>query len=236
MTPPKWHTTRPTARRSTRRTINIPPGTVVISHASNPAPKPTFEARIWAVAKIAGPSVVAVAALVISILALQDQLAATRGQLQADQADIVARQEQQADQVSVVQGPNNVITIANASDNAIQDVSILIGFFGVIPAEAPDSGAGVSVNLQVSDIPACKDATAHMTRTITGVLRSMHTRAGLLKAEVQNAEVYDIGFADYNDVGWTEGPGIPLHRDPEGSVSFIGQYLPTKFTPAIGCQ
>jgi hypothetical protein len=103
-----------------------------------PAPpsKPTGWARVWTVLKVAGPAIVSIAAIVISILSLQGQAAANRGTQdanaaarQANAAAAAANQRRNAEQVSFLQtalpqSPFASMLVENHATTPVYEVTV----------------------------------------------------------------------------------------------------------------
>jgi hypothetical protein len=119
VTSPKWRT----GQGQPQPIINVPAPTVIVQQppASASAPTKTGWARTWSVAKVTGPAIASVTALVISLLAYNDQHNADRLAAQAAGAARSAALAHVAQQVSYTQEPGG-ITIVNASTSKIFDV------------------------------------------------------------------------------------------------------------------
>ena len=137
----KRSTARRSDRRETRPTIivNVPPFPQPIIAPPIQPPvaqaKATLLARAWSVARVVGPSMVAVTALVISVLAYADQHAAMQDQSQVDKAQVAASNEQYAEHVSYLAQYNAAgnleVTLINTSSSPIFGVRLAAELDGI---------------------------------------------------------------------------------------------------------
>jgi hypothetical protein len=205
--------------------------------------KPTGWARIWAVLKVAGPSSVAIAAIVISILSLQGQGTATSEQQRVDAAAAAARQRHEAQQVSflqvhIPQPPYNSLRVENFAVNPVYNVTFQVNAFSARSVRSSKFLARTFTVL-LGDIPACSSSTISMT---AAALAGLHKLTGLslrlLRARIFAIEVNWMSFADSNGDNWQyTGNGEPLqHLASLPTYTFLhGGYLQAKYKTIVGC-
>jgi hypothetical protein len=229
----------PRSGRTIHLVINIPEPMAVVT----PPLKPTRRARIWAVLKVAGPSSVAIAAIIISILSLQGQRAATREQQRADAAAAAARERHEAQQVSFLQvhipePPYNSLRVENFGVNPVYDVTFQVNAFSARSVRS-SSFLARTFTVWLGNIPSCSSGTIDMTAAVLAGLHKMTGLSlGLLRARIFAAEVNWMAFADSNGGDWQyTGNGEPLQRleSLSDSTFLPAGYLQAKYKTVVGC-
>lgn len=223
MTPPRWHARQQHTMPTLQSIINMPPPTVVVQ-APPPAPRPakrTGWARVGSVAKVAGPALATVAALVISLFSLNVARDANRqsakSQAQAQAAANAAAQKHDAEQVSWYQPSNDAVVISNQSIRPIRYVVLTLwglaergplaekGGWISVSISMPDcsqltlklTGLTIAMATPVSDNPSAKLPVATITDKEQPEVNAL---------EFQNTEgnwsIDDFGDLGYADVDW----------------------------------
>ena len=155
---------RPKRQASQRRTpaprtvINVPRPRIIVRPAARHSQQVRGWARAWSVAKVAGPAITAIAALVISLLTYNDQHDADKLQAQSQAAANAAAEEHDAGEVSwsfdVV---NGTITIVNASTSLI--TSVEVNFYAEHPNPRQDTIDYGPFDRALGELPVCSETT-----------------------------------------------------------------------------
>jgi hypothetical protein len=193
--------------------------TIVIPEPATPSPATAvtprgFWSRLWSTAKVIGPSVVAVTAIVISLLTYEDQH-------RANQESANSYMRQQAQLVSFFQPvgsrqDSGTIMINNYSEAPVSDVAFLANVI-------LDDGRSFSTTIPIGSIPACSHGsiTGSMIQNyfdgITFTLWSSATSgsATLSSNEFPNDNNYRLTvatmyFTDNDGVDWQYSTGEAL--------------------------
>jgi len=228
----------PRSGRPIHFVINVPQPTAAVA----PPLKPTGWARIWDVLKVAGPSSVSVAAIIISILSLQDQRTATSEQRLAHAAAAAAKQRLLAQQVSFLQvpirqRPYNLLRVENFAVNPVYDVTFEVNAFSARSAKS--SFIARTFALWLGTIPACSSSTINMAQAL---MAGMHKVTGLslrlLQARLFGVQINWMSFADSNGYDWQyAGNGVPLQHlvNLPASTFQPAGYLQAQYKTVVGC-
>jgi hypothetical protein len=218
MKPERLYTVgRSAARRAGRPVIIVPkpePPTVVVAPApmAHPPVNSAVARNVWSrlgsVARVVG-SIIAVAALVISLLTYEDQH-------RVDEAATIAGQRHQAALVSFIlqqgNGPSNeTALIDNSSDDPVNDVQLASDV-------AFDNGHSYSLDLDLGAIPACS------VGRITSSMIADYLRAAMFPyTQNESIQFEDISgnyqfnvasmhFIDSNGIAWKYLEGGPVEN------------------------
>lgn len=209
----KWRTSRPVI---IIQRPDPPNATVVPEHTtSSPANAITAlnrRSRLWSIAKVIGPSSVAVAAIIISLLTYENQH-------QANQETASSSLRQQAERVSFFQqqgnGQSNGIMVDNYSETPVSDAT----FLGKIVF---NDGHSFSVTIPLGSIPACSlgRITSSMIANYFNGTTFVHFSSSAAGAvTIDSRDIPDnnyrltaesMYFTDNNGVDWQYPAGGPL--------------------------
>jgi len=201
--------------------IKVPPPTIVVAPTPPVAQptKPSSLSRIWSFAKVAGPALVAVAALAISLATYEDQ-----HQANVDTAS--ANLKRNAEDVSFSQEfktPGQpIITVDNYSGSVISDawmkgvetISTKIGNFSLAPLE-----------FALGNIPACSTDTVNVLS---------YLRSGSASRNVQ-FQIEEMIFKDSNGTGWTVQSDGSLALNQNPYMDIVTSYVPISYQPSSSC-
>ena len=222
MRPEKLYAVGHSAKWLTSRPVIIipkpdPPYVIVVpenatSPPANTVTVPSRRSRLWSIAKVIGPSSVAVAAIIISLLTYENQH-------QANQETASSNLRQQAKLVSFLQqqgnGQSNGITVNNYSEAPVSDATLL----GKIVF---NDGHSFSVSIPLGSIPACSlgRITSSMIANYFNGTTFVHfssTVAGAVTVDSRDIPhdnyrltAESMYFADNNGVDWQYPAGGPL--------------------------
>jgi hypothetical protein len=219
-----------------RPVINLPPPTVIVQQPPvTPAPKPTAASRIWSVAKVGGPAVISVAALLISLLTYTDQH-------EMDQSAAAATLRHDAEQISftsqVTPGPppSTTVTIVNSSTSLISFASILVHAADIDPADHVTRPLLKIFTLELDQLPPCS----------TGAVDANSVLAKLMKVPQSSADhitytAESMTFMDrYGQIWTTLNTGVlePASTTAEANLLTVSpaNYVTVRFSPAQGCS
>lgn len=222
---------KPSAARRAARAITVTPATKDSPRPSTTADAPVNAsaeqkkkriAVLWNASKVAGPAVIAVAALVISGLAYNDQHRADAAQNQADIAAEVAGEQAYADQVSfwlVPTGNARVFKLAIQNRNPVPISSVYAQ-----NTVGPSSDVNLPFNAQINDalstlsyvplgiIPPCSIVTTAALEIAADdeakvISRSedlpSKTRSALMKPGAIGVNIFSLQFTDPNGMIWS---------------------------------
>jgi hypothetical protein len=193
----KWRTSRPV--------IIVVPEPATPSLASAVTPQ-SFRSRLWSIAKVVGPSAVAVAAIIISLLAYGDQH-------QADQEAANSNMRQQAQLVSFLQQQGSrqaseIIAINNYSEAPVSGAAFLVNVI-------LNDGRSFSATIPIGSMPACSlgRITGSMIQSyFNGIIFTLWSSATSGTATLNSNEfpnnnnyrvtVVTMYFTDDNGVDW----------------------------------
>jgi hypothetical protein len=162
--------------------------------ASSPQKRPPHGwSRFWSVAKVAGPALTAVIALVISLLAYNDQHS-------ADTAASMAARRQDASLVSWYQGPSDTVVIVNASARPIFGLilySVILAWPGTIFQPKAGWIAGGSL------LPECSQITLKLAGLQLLSDDTQQRKIATVPADVANGVLFEdiLGFRN-SDGRW----------------------------------
>ena len=213
MRPEKLYAVGRSAKWRTSRPVVIVVSEPATSSPANAVAGRSFRSRLWSIAKVAGPSSVAVAAIVISLLTYEDQH-------QVNQATTNSSLRQQAQLVSFFQPqgsgrPSETILINNYSEAPVSDAAVLANVI-------LNDGRSFSVTVAIGSIPACSlgRVTGSMIQNyfdgITFVLFSSATSGTVtlnsneLPDNNYRFTAESMYFTDNNGVNWQYPAGGPL--------------------------
>jgi hypothetical protein len=216
--------------------INLPPPTVIVQQPPViPAAKPTAASRIWSVAKVGGPAVISVAALLTSLLTYTDQH-------EVDQAAAATTLRHDAEQISftsqVIHGPppSIAVTIVNSSASLISFASIIVQAADADPADHVPGPLLKTFALELDQLRPCS----------TGVVEANSVLAKLMKVPQSRADhiTYipeSMTFMDrYGQIWTTLNTGLlePASTTAEAHLLTISpaNYVTVRFSPAQGCS
>lgn len=250
--PGKRYAARRSGRRETRPTIivNVPPfpqPIVALPEQQQPVTqaKATLLARTWSIARVVGPSVVAVTALVISLLAYADQHAATQDQSQVDKAQITASNELYAEHVFYLvrdsAGSNLEVTLINTSSSPIFGVRLAAELTGFYP-----NGNNYSFPLTyyIGTAPPCSRSNVVADMAVAADVAMRNPNDPALKYKMPHRSdlffiTQGVYFTDRNGLDWSYG-GQPTPRLRPGDYFSWGPKLypnlPVRFEPTRGCS
>jgi hypothetical protein len=236
-------------RRSDRTVslvINIPeppPPTIVVPSPPVPPAPPSRGARIWSVVRDVGGLLLAggtVAALVVSVAALNAERSADKDQHQADQATAAQQQRQQAEQVSFQDvfpqsAPDGAIEVVNSSHSPISNVT-----FDIVVSSL---ATGVrTYSFYLGSVPYCSDGVINIGPAVRQALENAHPKVPHPDLAIYFAT--SMNFTDRNGASWSELGGSFLQ--PLGTAQMIrsmlammegGNTLPDpKYKVAAGCS
>jgi type II secretory pathway pseudopilin PulG len=239
----------PRSSRTIQLVINIPEASTPLA-VTPVAVKPSRRARAWVVLKVAGPSTVAIAAIVISIMSLQGQAAANRdleqsnaAAQQANAAAASARIRQEAEQVSFLQNelprpPFTSLTVENLATTPIYEVTFQVDATANIIPTGRNGFLTKTLTIWLGNIPACSSATVSI---VPGVTAALAKKAGLTTAEIGpnpvDVIVDSMSFADSSGIDWQySGIGIlqQVENLPKNTFTPDG-FWSTKYQTAVGC-
>jgi hypothetical protein len=190
---PKWRATgRQHPGTACQPVINVPPPTVIVQQVppAASAPRKAGWARTWSVAKVAGPSAASLAALVISLLAYNDQHRADSLQAQAQKAADAAALRHDAELVSWSLDAAGDVVIVNASTSLITGVLISNGYTITKKANGKyDVEPGITNSL--AELRSCSMVTVFA-----------QGQSPLAKADLKSGGVVSIFFTDRYGKVW----------------------------------
>ena len=254
----------PRSGRTIQLVINVPEPSAqppVIS----PPPKLTGWARVWAVLKVAGPAIVSIAAIVISILSLQGQAAANRGMQeanaaarQANAAAAAASQRRNAEQVSFLttalpQSPFTSMLVANHATTPVYEVTVQAeatvftsltggpkGNKGYIAALIGGNAyLRKEFTFYLGDMPACSLGTVTnlVTAATAAMLDNTKLAAGVIGANPVAVTVMSMSFTDSSGTAWQYSGlgGLQKLEYLPANTHYPDAYLATHYKDAVGC-
>lgn len=195
----------PRSARTIELVINIPDAPVSSPPAPSPTkpPPPSRRARVWAFLKVAGPVVVAVAALVISILGYTDQHG-------ANALAATASERQDAEKVSFISVNPSVsgsISAQNLSDTQIHEIIFAVSVYSVVYDDhlrVPAPHFYEFVLVELPDLPGCSTSTLDLLAAMTSTLRSAIPSTNPFYEQISSADMTVNGmfFTDVNGLQW----------------------------------
>src|SRR5260221_8167420 len=271
-----WHRTAKLPIVKLERLLKVPRSTrtinLVISIPEPPqppaiiAPPPKLSgwAGTWAVLKVAGPATVATAAIIISILSLQEQGSANRdlqqasvAANQANAAAAAARERQNAERVSFLQNalprpPFTYLLVENLATSPVYDVTFQLeaivstshagtkgGTKGYIAGLVGGKGyVTKAFTLWLGSIPACSSGTVNIAPAATAV---MLKKTGITAAQIEASPIAVIAdwmsFADSNSVAWRYSGVGDLQKLEylPANTNLPDGYLRAAYKDAVGC-
>ncbi len=156
-------------RRSERVVVNVPAPTVIVTPQPPPEGKTvSLPAKIWSIAKIVGPALISVAAIIISLVTFLDQRAANSDQRLAQGAIQAQLKEQWADRVSFLllrktQPPYFAVQVQNSSASPMTDVFFIVGILSGISVD----GELPTLLFSGPDLPSCSIGTVNISAAET---------------------------------------------------------------------
>lgn len=193
----------PRSARTIQLVVNVPEAS---AHSVPPPPVkdasvPKIRDRVWSFLKVAGPVIVSMSAIIISIFSLQEQRQADYEQRQVDVAAATASQRQEAERVSFLEEPSlsqatsTLVLLENLSTAPVGVVSLYIRVENVsgIRLAGP-----VAFYLLLGSMPACSSATINVgPLTVRGL--------DLPKAIFEHGAFINVSsmiFSDSNGLNW----------------------------------
>ena len=219
----------------------MPPPTVVVAPppALSPAPpKPGLWAHTWAVAKVAGPAIISVAAIVLSILAYGNQRAANEESQKVDAAAAAASRRHDAEQVSfseeLRQGSSSgvALTVENYSAKLVSNVGFTL--FATAPARYPHGRVEATLRLYLDDLPACSVGIVNALPTITTAMRDIKDVSQHLPLITYT--VTSMTFTDHNELSWREQNTGQLEPIPTRKAELYGWIVGASYKQLSGCS
>ena len=250
MRPERFYTVGRSAGRRTDRpiiiipkleppTIIVPPTPAAPSQASSSRIR-NFWSRFWSIAKIFGPAIVAVIALVVSFLAYTDQH-------KANEAAAISNQRHQAELVSFVQQSGTstnttTILIDNNSESPVENAQLNTDF---VSSKAKNA---FHVNVHLGAIPAC--SIGHITGSMIvdyienyiglNTFSSIPDVPAKQLANTYQFIVSSMYFTDSNGATWQYSESNPLESIPLlaliGSITSIASDEFSRFPFQISYQ
>ncbi len=207
--------------------------------------KATLWARAWSVARVVGPSVVAVTALVISVLAYADQHEATQAQSQVDKAQVAASNEQYAEHVSYLEQYNAAgnleVTLINTSSSPIFGVRLAADLDGTYA----DGGNYTSyVTYYIGTVPPCSRSNIDADAAVAFSDMKNPDDPALKYEGPPISDLYllaqGVYFIDRNGVDWSYSNQLtPSLRPGDSAFSWGPKFYPNppvRFEPTAGCS
>lgn len=251
---PGWLRALSTGRVIINPVINVPPPTVIIQQSpAAPAQSTTGQgiwSRLWSTAKVVGPALVAIAALVISLATYVNQRSANEDAHQLYEATVISQERQEAEQVSFLQGrglsprqtfqySDRTVAINNSSNTPIYTVAFGVDI-NLGAASIADTEHSLSVNLYLGSIPACSVGTVDMTTAIAEIIKERFKVRSVPPDKITFV-VDRMTFSDRDDVPWEYLYGGSLQQISQGELldfAFGSQYAPLSATykPAASCS
>ena len=196
-------------------------------------PKLRGWARVWAIAKVAGPVGASIAAIAISLAALLSQNSANSEQRKVDQAAATLNRTQQAALVSFIEDPSgegffHTITIENTSASSIN------GVLFEVQGSKLSSHQSLTVWISLGTVPSCSQGNVNVESEFE---RAINTPLTANSRRVQAIPVSAIlYFQDHNGIYWIEsGYGPPRRGDPVLPKQLRMAFAYPKYQKARGC-
>ena len=199
-------------------------------------PKPFGWGRVWAIAKVAGPTLTATAALVISLLALVEQRTVDQGQEQANAATEAASQRQAASRVSFLQEGDNAtpsILVVNLGSTPIYNALIKIT---LDRADTKNQNVSQTLFAWVGAIPACSSGTGSFDPFLK---RDLDQAIALNRNAFPEITMNSMTFTDSNGLAWKySAGGYKLQQISSGqdAASSPAGFLTMTYKSATSCS
>jgi|HubBroStandDraft_2_1064218.scaffolds.fasta_scaffold54556_2 hypothetical protein len=230
MRPEKLYTVGRSAKWRTSRPMVIIVTEASIRSLASAAATRSFRSRLWSIAKVVGPASVAVAAIIISLLSLEDQH-------QANQATADSNFRQQAELVTFVQQgggqPHGMIVINNYSEAPVGGAALLTNVI-------LDDNRSFSITIPIGSIPPCSlgRITNPMISNYFGGILFVALSSATSGAVTINSDEFpnnnnyrltaeSMYFTDDNGVYWQHSADGPLAtaRFPLGSSTSSDAFI-----------
>lgn len=207
-----------------------------------PAPPPPVEPntaqRLWSIAKVAGPAIVAVTALAISLATYENQQSANNEQHAVDQAAAIANRQHDADQVSISQQfipqpPWTTVTVQNYSTNIVAGVEITVE--SAAPSHTRGRYVERTLTLGTQPIPACSVGVVNAVPVVDTIMS--HIKGAYhLPVNAPPFGVDGMNFTDRYGTAWSvQSDGFLEQIRPYLYLQSVSAFVLTQYHTVGGC-
>jgi hypothetical protein len=232
----------PRSSRAIQLVVNLPESPPAVAPLSPPPtpPKPSGRARVWAIAKVAGPAAASLAALIISLAAYLNQQSANSEQHQVDQAAAILNQEQQAGKVYFFMDTpvplSSILTVENTSTSPVYELMFLIDFEG--PNARRSKLTSQTMTLDLETMPSCAVATINLDTYISQALDELYKTTGPMQIKIVYGSPV-MSFQDNHGLFWEETAyGQPRRTTFDQALipSGLSKQISPHYEAASGCS